>query len=191
MARWKARVELLLSVIELLFLSLAAEALQGKMCQNSLPPGGGGHLEPRFQREGVARLPIYWYQSKGNWLCYNYATDSFYIINFAADFSSFIVKIVQKMTNLGTLSVIELLFLFLADETLQGKMCQNLLPSGGVGHLELRFQGEGVVPPANILIPLERQLIALQLCRWHLLYNETLQQTSRHVLPKLSKRQQI
>jgi len=36
MARWKARVEFLLSVIELLFLSLTVGALQGKMCQNSL-----------------------------------------------------------------------------------------------------------------------------------------------------------
>ena len=31
MARWKARVEFLLSVIEVLFLSHAIEALQGKM----------------------------------------------------------------------------------------------------------------------------------------------------------------
>jgi len=37
---WKARVEFLLSVIELLFLSLTVEALQGKMCQNSMPSGG-------------------------------------------------------------------------------------------------------------------------------------------------------
>jgi len=37
MARWKARDEVLLRVIELLFLSLTVEALQGKMCQNSLP----------------------------------------------------------------------------------------------------------------------------------------------------------
>ena len=59
MARWKARVELLLSVVELLFLSLAVEALQGKTCQNSLPSGGVGHLEPRFQREEVVPLPIY------------------------------------------------------------------------------------------------------------------------------------
>jgi len=36
MARWKARVEFLLSVIELLFLSLTVEALQGNMFQNSL-----------------------------------------------------------------------------------------------------------------------------------------------------------
>ena len=38
-ARWKARVEFLLSVVELLFLSLTVEALQSKMCQNSLPSG--------------------------------------------------------------------------------------------------------------------------------------------------------
>ena len=53
MARWKARVEFLLSVIERLFLSLTVEALRGKMCQNSLPSGGVGKLEPRFQGEGV------------------------------------------------------------------------------------------------------------------------------------------
>ena len=49
MARWKARVEFLLSVPELLFLSLTVEALQGKMCQNSLPSG----VEPKFQGEVV------------------------------------------------------------------------------------------------------------------------------------------
>ena len=43
-ARWKARVVFLLSVIELLFLSLTTEALQGKMCQNSLPSGVGRSL---------------------------------------------------------------------------------------------------------------------------------------------------
>ena len=36
MAGWKARAEFLLSVVELLFLSLTVEALQGKMCQNWL-----------------------------------------------------------------------------------------------------------------------------------------------------------
>jgi len=34
----------LLSVIELIFLSLTVEALQGKMCQNSLPSGVGRTL---------------------------------------------------------------------------------------------------------------------------------------------------
>ena len=44
MARWKTCVDFLLSVIELRFLSLTVEALQGKMCQNSLPSGGGRSL---------------------------------------------------------------------------------------------------------------------------------------------------
>ena len=44
MARWKARFEFLLSVTELLFLSLTVEALHDKMCQNSLPSGGGGSV---------------------------------------------------------------------------------------------------------------------------------------------------
>ena len=41
MARWKALAEFLLSVTELLFLSLTVEAQQGKMCQNSLRSGLG------------------------------------------------------------------------------------------------------------------------------------------------------
>jgi len=45
--------------------------------------------------------------------------------------------------------------------------------------------------PADMLIPLKRQLIALQLCRREFLYNETLQQTFRPLLLKLSKRRQI
>jgi len=58
------------------------------------------------------------------------------------------------------LRVIELLFL--AVEALQGKMCQNSLPSGGGMSLGANISGGR--PPVNILIPLERQLIALQLC---------------------------
>ena len=49
-ARWKARAEFLLSVVELLFVSLTVEAVQGKMCQNSLPSGVG---RSKFQGEGV------------------------------------------------------------------------------------------------------------------------------------------
>jgi len=44
MARWKALAEFLLSVIELLFLSLTVEALQGKTCQNSQTSGVGRSL---------------------------------------------------------------------------------------------------------------------------------------------------
>jgi len=61
----------------------------------------------------------------------------------------------------------------------------------GVGPFACRYQRNEAIPPANILIPLERQLIALQLCRWQFLYNETLQQTSRPLLSKVYERRQI
>ena len=48
MARWEVRVEFLLSVIELLFLSLTVEALRGKICQNSLPSAGGGSVSAKI-----------------------------------------------------------------------------------------------------------------------------------------------
>ena len=60
----------------------------------------------------------------------------------------------------------------------------------GVGPFAFRYQGNRSAP-VNILIPLERQLIALQRCCWHFLYNETLQQTFSTLLSKLSKRRQI
>ena len=44
MVCWKARVEFLLIVIELLLLSLTVEALQGKMCRDSLLSGEGRSL---------------------------------------------------------------------------------------------------------------------------------------------------
>jgi len=59
MARWRARVEFLLSVIELLFLSLAVEALQGKTCQNSLPSGGDRSLGAKISGGSGRPLPIY------------------------------------------------------------------------------------------------------------------------------------
>ena len=56
MARWKARVEFLLSVAELLFLSLTVEALHGKTCQNSLLSGAGRSLGAKVSGER-GRLP--------------------------------------------------------------------------------------------------------------------------------------
>ena len=44
----EGRVEFLLSVIELRFLSLTVEALRGKMCQTSLPSGGGRSLREKI-----------------------------------------------------------------------------------------------------------------------------------------------
>ena len=87
--------------------------------------------------------------------------------------------------------IIDLFSLALTIEALQGKMCRDSLPSGGGRSLGSKISGGKGRPPANILTPLERQLIALQLCCWQFLYNETLQQTFRPVLSKLSKRRQI
>jgi len=70
MARWKARAEFLLSVIEVLFLSLTIEALQGKMCQNSLRSGVGSHLEPKFQGEGVVPGEYFLVSTKLDTFCY-------------------------------------------------------------------------------------------------------------------------
>jgi len=61
MARWKARVEFLLCVIGLRYLSLTVEALQGKRCQDSLLSGGVGQLEPRFQGEWVVPGEYFWF----------------------------------------------------------------------------------------------------------------------------------
>jgi len=60
------------------------------------------------------------------------------------------------------LSVIEL---SLTVEALQGKMCQNSLLSGGGRALGAKISWGKGRPPANILTPLERQLIALLHCR--------------------------
>jgi len=58
-----------------------------------------------------------------------------------------------------------LLVLSLTVEALKGKMCQNSQPSGGGKSLGAKISGGKGRPLANILIPLERQLTALQLCR--------------------------
>jgi len=50
MARSKAHVEFLLSVIALLFLSLTVEEPQGKRCQDSLLSGGGRSVRAKISR---------------------------------------------------------------------------------------------------------------------------------------------
>ena len=52
-ALWKDRVEFLLSVVGLLFLSLTIEALQGKTCQDSLLSGRGRSVRAKISGEGV------------------------------------------------------------------------------------------------------------------------------------------
>ena len=70
MARLKARVEFLLSVIELRFLSLTVEALQGKMRQNSLLQEWVGHLEPKSQGEGVVPGEYFLVSANLDTFCY-------------------------------------------------------------------------------------------------------------------------
>ena len=52
------------------FLSRTVEALQGKLCQNSLPSGGACHLEPRFQGEGVVPGEFFLVSTKLDTFCY-------------------------------------------------------------------------------------------------------------------------
>ena len=70
MARWKAGAEFLLSVIELLFLSLTVEALQGKTCQNSQVQQWVSHFEPKFQGEGVVPGEYFLVSTKLDTFCY-------------------------------------------------------------------------------------------------------------------------
>jgi len=70
MARWKARVDFLLTVSELIFLSLTAEAVQGKTCQNSLLFGGVGQFEPRFKGEKGHLSGIFLVSRKVDKFCY-------------------------------------------------------------------------------------------------------------------------
>ena len=68
-------------------------------------------------------------------------------------------------------------------EALQGKMCQNSLHSGGGRYMYIGAkisEGRGR-PPANILMPLERQFDCATTLPLTFLYNETLQQTFRSV----------
>ena len=59
MTRWKACAQFLLSVIEVLFLSLTVEALQGKMCQDSLLSGGGRSDLANISGEGSSLEKIF------------------------------------------------------------------------------------------------------------------------------------
>jgi len=55
-----------------------------------------------------------------------------------------------------------------------------------VGPFAFQYQGNGDTA-SQYTVTTDRQLTALQLCRWEFLYNETFQQTFRPLLSKLSK----
>ena len=59
---WKARIRLpIRHIIELFSLALTVEALQGKMCQDSLPSGVGRSLGAKISGEVVALGNIFWF----------------------------------------------------------------------------------------------------------------------------------
>ena len=163
MGRWKTRVEFLLSAIELLFLYLTV-VVKTRCLQE-----GVGHLEPRFQGEKVVPVRIYWYRSKGNWLRYNFAAESFYIMKPCSRLLVFYCRNCQKddkfrylipiLRKLGgrrrTLvdssleSTCRLLFncnwtffLSLAADELQGKTYQNSLLVRGLSQMSQNFRGK-------------------------------------------------
>ena len=80
MARWKARAEFLLSVI--LFLSLTVEALQGKMCQNSLPSGVGRSPGAKISGEWVVPGEYLLVSKKLDTFCYPVQTAPCYVPSF-------------------------------------------------------------------------------------------------------------
>jgi len=60
----------LLSVVELLFLSLRIEVLQGKRCQDSLLSGGGRSLGAKISGEGFVPGEYFLFSTKLGTFCY-------------------------------------------------------------------------------------------------------------------------
>ena len=70
MARWKALAEFLLSVIELLFLSLRLRRYKAKCVKTHCLQEWVGHLEPKFQGEGVVPGEYFLVSTKLDTFCY-------------------------------------------------------------------------------------------------------------------------
>jgi len=104
MARWKARVELLLSVLNFFFYLLQLRRYKAKCVKTRCLQEGVGNFEPRFQGKGSSVCQYIDTTRKVVDCTITLLLQFFIYWNFAADFSSCIVKIVQKTTNLGTLS---------------------------------------------------------------------------------------
>jgi len=69
-ARWKARAEFLLSIIELPFLSVTVDALQGKNIKTRSLQEWVDHFEPKFQGEGVVPGEYFSVSTKLDTFCY-------------------------------------------------------------------------------------------------------------------------
>ena len=74
-------------------------AMRRSVC-NAGDSNAGRSLCIQMSRERSYPLPIYWYHSKGNWLRYNFAADSFWVT---------VCKTVRPMLSVGCLSVLSCL----------------------------------------------------------------------------------
>ena len=70
MARWKALVEFLLSVIELFFYLLRLRRYKAKCVKTRCLQEWVGHLEPKFQGEGVVSGEYFLVSTKVDTFCY-------------------------------------------------------------------------------------------------------------------------
>ena len=135
MACWKARAEFLLSVIELLLLSLMVQALQDKMFQHSLPSGGCGSDSAKISG-GRGRPPANIFiplERQLNALQLPKDENSQHFDPHFEEVRGGVERCWMARWKARTkflLSLIELLFLSLTVEALQGKTCQNSQPSG-------------------------------------------------------------
>jgi len=143
-----------------------------------------------FKCQGNGATPCQYIDTTRKAMRYNFAAESFSIMKLCSRFLvlycrnwpkddkfRYFIPILRKLgrrrilvdgsLESPLLNAIELLFLSLAVEALQGKMCQNSLPSGEGRSLGAKISGGRGRPPANILIPPQRQIDCATICRWH------------------------
>jgi len=152
----------------------------------------GWFLCVQISRERSYPLPIYWYHSKGNWLHYNFVAESFYIMKPCSrlfvlycrncpkdDKFRYFISICGSQARHRTLVdgslespcrvLVKCNWTSFSISYGWGATRQNVSKIAAFRRgrsLGANISGGQGCPPANILIPLERQLIALQLCRW-------------------------
>ena len=153
------------AVIKLFSISITAAALWGEVCATHVLPMGSVPLRSDITGMELP-LPIYWYHSKGNWLHYNFADDSFYIMKLCSRLFVLHCRSRPKYDRFRhfdphfeevrggvepwlespwrlLITVIELLFLSRTVEALQGKTCLNSLLLEGWVSLSQDFRGKG------------------------------------------------
>jgi len=151
-----------------------------KCVQRSCASNAGLSLCVHISRERSYPLPIIWHHSKGNWLRYNFAADSFFIMKLCSrlfvlycrncpkdDKFRYFIPILRKLGRRRTLvdgslespcrvlvkcNWLNFVFYLLRLRRYKAKRIKTRCYQEGVDHLEPRFQGEGVVPKEYFLV---------------------------------------